>query len=275
MQQLPVPQKIEWVPQKAEHTEKVVIEPCYPGYGMTLGTALRRILLSSLSGSAPVAVKIKGVLHEFSAMSGVKEDVMDIILAIKKIRLKLFSEEEVRLTMKASGQKEVKAKDIDKNALVEIANPSEHLATLTSSDAELEMEIFVRPGRGYLPVEDRGHEEREIGKILIDALFSPITNVGFKVEHIRVGEMTNFERLILTIATDGTITPREAFLKAIEILEEQFRAIKAPYLPASDGKETPEETSDVMKTEETAKEVTASEGEEEKPKKRGRKKKIE
>ncbi len=233
MEQIPFPSNIAWKPGNQEHEEIVTIEPCYPGYGVTLGNAIRRVLLSSLPGAAVVAVKIDGVLHEFSTLDHVKEDSMSLILNLKNIRLKMHEVEEARLYLKASGIKTVTAGDIAKNASVEIVNPEAVIATLTDKKAKLDMEIVVRRGRGYLAVEDRGHEEqREIGNIMIDALFSPVVNVGLKVEDQRVGEMTNYERLVLTILTDGILTPQEAFLESVEILIQQFESLKGSLLPA-------------------------------------------
>jgi DNA-directed RNA polymerase subunit alpha len=186
------------------------------------------VFLSSLSGAAVTAVKIKGVLHEFSTIPNVKEDIVQIILALKTVHFKMYGQEEIRLSLQFSGAGEAKAKDISKNASVEILNPEVTVATLTSPEAELEMEIFLRQGRGYLSTEEREHEEKEIGKILVDALFSPVLNAGLRVENIRVGEMTNYERLILTVETNGIVTPQEAFKQSVEILIQKFKALLEP-----------------------------------------------
>ncbi len=223
MEPILLPTKIEYQEDKEEKNKgTIVIEPCYPGYGTTWGNALRRVLLSSLEGAAVTAVKIKGVKHEFSTIPFVKEDVLEIILNLKQLRMKIFTDEEIRLSLKAKGEKKVYAKDIEKNALVEIVNPDLLIATLTDKKADLEMEIFVKKGRGYVPVEERRGEAREIGKILIDSVFSPIKRVGMRIENVRVGEKTNFDRLTLSIETDKTITPLEAFIKAAEMLKDQF-----------------------------------------------------
>ena len=223
MEQIPLPTKIEYQEDKENKNKGVVIvEPCYPGYGTTWGNAIRRVLLSSLVGGAVTAVKIKGVKHEFSTIPFVKEDVLEIILNLKQLRMKIFSDEEIRLSLSVQGEKKVYARDIKKDALVEIANPDLLIATLTDKKAKLEMEIFVKKGMGYVPVEERRGEEREIGKILIDSIFTPIKSVGFKIENVRVGEKTNFDRLILPIETDGTITPLEAFFQATELLKNHF-----------------------------------------------------
>lgn len=196
----------------------MIVEPCFHGYGTTLGNALRRVLLSSLPGAAVTAVKIKGITHEFQAMEHVKEDGLEIILNLKTLRLKLFTEEPVKLTLKASGEKVVTAKDIQGDAQVEIVNPSLKIATLTDPKGSLEMELTVSRGRGYRPTEERVKENHELGVIAIDALFSPIRNVGYRVENTRVGEITNYDKLIMTIETDGSIEPEEAVRASAKIL---------------------------------------------------------
>lgn len=223
MENLPLPNKVEYQEDKKNKNKgEIIIEPCYPGYGTTWGNALRRVLLSSLSGGAVTAVKIKGVKHEFSTIPFVKEDVLEIVLNLKQLRIKIFTDEEIRLSLAAKGEKNVYAKDIEKDSRVEIANPDLLIATLTDKKAKLEMEIFVKRGIGYVPVEERKNEEREVGKILIDSIFTPIRQVGLKIENVRVEEKTNFDRLIIPIETDGTIRPIEAFIQASHLLEEQF-----------------------------------------------------
>lgn len=203
----------------------VTIEPCYPGYGTTIGNALRRVLLSSLPGSAVVAVKIKGVTHEFSTIPGVKEDVVEIIMNMKLIRFKLHNQKEAKVTLKIKGEKDVKAKDIKVTSDVEVVNQEAHIATLTDKSAELEMEIFINSGRGYLPVESMEKKKLELGVITIDAVFTPVRNVNFEVENVRVGQMTNYERLKLGVTTDGTIKPEEATKIAAQILFDHFNFI--------------------------------------------------
>ena len=192
----------------------LVVEPCFHGYGTTLGNALRRVLLSSLTGAAVTAVRIKGATHEFQAIDGVKEDVLEIILNLKGLRLKCHSDQPVKLTLKAKGEGVVTADDIDKNADVDIVNRDLKIATLTDAKATLEMEITVSRGRGYSPTEERHSEGAELGTIAIDSLFSPVRTVGYKVENTRVGEITNYDKLTMTIETDGTITPDEAVKSA-------------------------------------------------------------
>ena len=200
----------------------LIVEPCFHGYGTTLGNALRRVLLSSLTGAAVTAVKIKGVSHDFQPIENVKEDALKIILNLKMLRLKVFSDQPVKLTLKASGEKTVTASDIEANAEVEVMNPDLEIATLTDKKATLEMELTVGRGRGYLPTEERINEHHDIGTIAIDALFSPVRNVGYRVENTRVGEITNYDKLIMTIETDGTITAEQAVRESAKVLIDHF-----------------------------------------------------
>jgi DNA-directed RNA polymerase subunit alpha len=197
------------------------IEPLFPGYGMTLGNSLRRVILSSLPGVAVTAVKIEGISHEFSTIPNVKEDVVEIILNLKQLSVKLHSDEEY-LTLSANGAGEVTAKSIKANSNVEIANPDLHIATLDNKSAKLEMEIKVEKGRGFVPVEKREGEKLSVGMIAIDALYAPIKKVRYNVEATRVGQMTDLDKLIIEVETDGTITPREAVEQASEILVDHF-----------------------------------------------------
>lgn len=221
MKDIKLPQKIE-ISKTQNNTATLVIEPCFPGYGLTLGNALRRVLLSSLGGGAVTAVKIKGVDHEFSSVPHVKEDVVEIILNLKKLRFKLHADDPVKVTLKAKGEKKVTAKEIKTTSDVETANPDQHIATLTNKKADLDMELTVVAGRGFNPVEQREGEKREIGEIAIDTVFTPIKKVNYNIENIRVGEMTNFDKLNITIETDGTMTPKDAFEEAAAILVDHF-----------------------------------------------------
>lgn len=198
-----------------------VIEPLLPGYGTTLGNSLRRVLLSSLPGAAPVAVKIEGADHEFSTIAGVKEDIIEIILNIKKIRLQCHSNEPVVLKLNKKGAGEVTASDFEKNPQVTIVDPNHHLATLNNK-GRLNMEIIVELGRGYQPIELRREQKMPLGTIALDAIFTPIRKINYRVENTRVGGMTNFDKLIFEITTDGTITPSESFKTASKILSEHF-----------------------------------------------------
>lgn len=219
MENILLPSRIQYDNTERPNEGVLTVEPCFHGYGTTLGNALRRVLLSSLPGAAVTAVKMKGVNHEFQAVKGVKEDALEIILNVKSIRLKCFSEEPVKLTLSISGAKTVTAGDIAPNADVEIMNPDLVLATVTDNGAGFEMELTVRRGRGYTTSEDRvGEAPREIGTIAIDALFSPVRNVGYRVENTRIGEITNYDKLIMNIETDGTISPKEAVDESAKIL---------------------------------------------------------
>ncbi|MBI4038270.1 DNA-directed RNA polymerase subunit alpha [Candidatus Daviesbacteria bacterium] len=209
-----------------ENFAKLTIEPLEKGFGHTLGNSLRRVLLSSLEGSAVTSVKIDGVSHQFSTIEGVSEDVIEIILNIKKIRVRVYSDKPIKLTVKASGKKEVKAKDLEISGDGEIANPDQHLASLNDPKAKLSMELTAQKGRGYSVAEER--KTNEIGAIAVDALFSPIEAVDYSVEPTRVGRSTDFDKLNLEVTTDGTIKPVEAVFEAAKILSTTFRKIYEP-----------------------------------------------
>ncbi len=202
-----------------------VVEPLHSGYGMTLGNSLRRVILSSLGGAAVTAVKIDSVAHEFSTIEGVKEDVVEIILNLKKLRFRVFSDEPQFLVLAVSKKGEITASDIKTTADVEIVNPDQIIATLDKDKTKLGMEIKVEKGRGYVPVENREAEKLEVGMIAVDALYSPVVRVRYNVENTRVGQMTDLDRLVMEIETDGTITPHDAIRQAAEILVEHFRVV--------------------------------------------------
>lgn len=228
MEQLILPSTFTWQEGTKLNERRLVIEPCYFGYGTSLGNALRRVLLSSLPGAAATAVKIDGVSHEFSTITNVQEDVMQILLNVKQLRLKVFTDEPVRLILEANGKRAVTASDIVAQSDVEIVNPDLHIASLTHADANLRVEIFARRGRGYSTTDMRGKERLELGTMAIDAVFTPIRSVGFRVENTRVGEITNYDRLILTVETDGTMTPEEAVHQASRLLIDHFTLIIEP-----------------------------------------------
>jgi DNA-directed RNA polymerase subunit alpha len=209
---------------KSEENKAIFeIEGLYPGYGVTLGNALRRVLLSSLPGAAVTGVKINGVHHEFSTIPYVMEDVIEIILNLRQIRFKIHVEQPAKLLLSAKGEKTVKAGDIKTTSDIEIINKDIVIANLTSKKAELEIEMEVESGFGFVPVESRKKAKLEIGLIAVDAAFSPLKKVNFEVENMRVGDRTDYNRLRLDIETDGSISPEEAFQKANEILIEQFK----------------------------------------------------
>jgi len=209
-----------------ENHSKFEILGCYPGYGATLGNAIRRVLLSSLEGAAARSVKIKGVSHEFTSIPGVMEDAVQILLNLKQLRFRLHGDETVKVTLKAKGEGDVKAGDIKAPSSVEIVNPDQRIATLTDKKAEFEMELEIGKGIGYVPVEAREHEEREIGMIALDAIYTPVRRVNYEIENMRVGKRTDYDKVSIEVVTDGSITPEEAFAKAIAILVEQFSAIR-------------------------------------------------
>jgi len=198
------------------------IKPCYPGYGITIGNALRRVLLSSIPGTAITSIKITGVKHEFSTIPYIMEDVVNIILNIKQINLIMHTREPQTLHLSVKGEKRVLARDIKTTADVEIVNKNALIATLTDKKASLEMELKVEKGLGYYPVEQRTEQVGEIGVIAMDAFFTPIKKVNYTVENIRIGKRTDFNKLILEIETDGSITPEHAFIKAANMLVEHF-----------------------------------------------------
>jgi len=201
------------------------IEGLYTGFGLTLGNAFRRALFSSLPGAAITQLKVKGAKHEFSTIPGLKEDVVELTLNFKKVRFKFFADEPQLLSLKAKGEKEVKAGDIKTNPQVEIVNPELHLATLTDKKAELDIELTIEKGLGYLPVAEQKFERLAVGTIVIDAIFSPVTKVNCSVENMRVGERTDFNRLKIEIETDGSLTPSQALHKTANVLKDHFEKI--------------------------------------------------
>lgn len=203
-----------------------LIEPLEQGYGHTLGNALRRVLLNSLPGAAITQVKIAGVRHKFSTLAGLKEDMIEFVLNIKQIRVKYEGEKAIKLKLEKNGPGEVKAGDIKTPAQVEIANKDQTLANLADRKAKLKAEFQVETGVGYLPAEERKTEK--IGVILVDAAFSPVRRVNYRVEATRVGRRTNLDRLVLEITTDGTIKPSQALKKAAETLMAFFNQIVKP-----------------------------------------------
>ncbi len=206
-----------------ERYGKYEVQPLESGYGITLGNALRRVLLSSLPGAAITSIKIDGVYHEFSDIPNIKEDVTELILNTKKIRVRSFSQDPVMLRLDVNGQRDVTAADIYCPSDVEIVNPELHLATLDSKDAHLSMEFSVERGKGYIPSDQK--DGLPIGVIPVDAIFTPIEKVVYNTEHTRVGQMINYDRLLLEIWTDGTITPGDALQQASEILVKHFSLI--------------------------------------------------
>lgn len=216
------------VDKESANFAQVTIEPLEAGFGHTLGNSLRRVLLTSLPGAAVTSIKIDGVSHRFSTIDGILEDVIEIILNIKKIRLNVHSEKGVKLSARISGKRELKAKDFEIEGDGEIINPEAHIAALTDAKSKLNIEMHADSGKGYSVSDER--KSNEIGVISVDALFSPVISANYSVEPTRVGRRTDFDKLMIDVTTDGTITPLEAVNSAAKILSESFRKIYEPDL---------------------------------------------
>lgn len=234
------------------------IDNLYPGYGHTLGNSLRRIILSSIPGGAITTIKIDGISHEFSTIAGVKEDVIAFILNLKKVRIAISDGEEHTVSLSVKGIKEVTAGDLVCPGQVEILNPEQHLLEMTAKDANITAELTVQNGLGYVPKEVIQKDRVDIGIIAIDAIFTPIRRVNYEVENMRVGDRTDFNRLRITIETDGALTPREALERSVTIMIQQLKSVvgfreeeEIPVTPHSSEKleeEMHEDDTDVMKT---------------------------
>ncbi len=198
------------------------IEALYPGYGTTIGNSLRRVLLSSLSGAAITEVKIKSVQHEFSTMAGVEEDVVSILMNLKQLRFKMHSDEPQKAQLIIKGEKEITGSDFKLPSQIELINKDAHILTVTDKKTEVEMEIVVEKGFGYELVERRKKDKLAVGVIALDAIYTPVRKISYKVENMRVGDRIDFDRLVLTVETDGTITPTEAFVQASETLQDHY-----------------------------------------------------
>jgi len=258
---LPLPPKVI---QKGENQAIFEIQGFYPGYGVTIGNALRRVLLSSLEGVAVTEVKIKGVPHEFSTIPGVLEDVIMILLNLKNLRFKIHEGQMQKVELSVKGEKEVRGSDFKLFPQIELANPDLHLATITDRRTELNIEITIEKGLGYEPKDQRkikrgtgSPQATEIGSVVLDAIFTPIKNVNFQVENMRVGERTDFDKLSLEIETDGTITPEEAFYKASDILIRHFNVIFEGKIPVSQESVIKEGDKETAKKKPKTKEVKA------------------
>ncbi len=210
------------------------IDGLYPGYGHTLGNSLRRIILSSIPGVAITAVKIGGVDHEFSTLKGVKEDVINIILNLKKVRFKVTTDSEYTVELKVKGIKEVSAADIKVPGQVEVLNPEQYIASVTDKATDLSIEMKIQKGLGFVPKEIIQKDKVEIGTIALDAIFTPIRRVNYEVENMRVGDRTDFNKLKISIETDGSITPKDTLEKSIFIMIEQLKAVVGFEEPAEE-----------------------------------------
>lgn len=212
------------VDDHAASSATFTVEPLHSGYGMTLGNSLRRVLLSSISGAAVTSFKIEGVTHEFTTIKGVKEDVVDIMLNLKGIRFRVYGDDTQHLRIVKKGKGAVTAKDIETNADVEVVNPEHVIATVDDDKANFVMDLTVEIGRGYRTIEE-GTAKKASDMIALDAVFTPVLRVRYKVENTRVGQVTDLDKLLLTIDTDGSITPRDAFEEAAAILVNQYTAL--------------------------------------------------
>lgn len=226
MENLLLPSKVEFKEGEQGNIGVVTLSPCYYGYGTTLGNALRRVLLSSLPGAAVESFKLKGTQHEFSTIEGVKEDVVEIMLNLKQLVVKIYSEEPVTLTLSKKGKGPVTAADFEKNSAVEVINKDLVIANLTA-DKNFELEVNVGMGRGFRTVEEKDKQLVDLGTILIDSIYTPVKDVGYHVEYTRVGDITNYEKLSLTIETNGSISPKTALQQATDILTEHFRIVSS------------------------------------------------
>jgi len=213
------------VVSEAEFHGVYEIDGLFPGYGHTLGNSLRRIILASLPGATITQVKIDGVSHEFSTISGINEDVITMLLNLKRVRFKLHGEGPITISLKKSGLGKVTAADINSPSQVEILNPAQHIAEITAKGTTLDMDITIERGLGYVPREVHQRDKVEIGTIALDAVFTPIRRANYEVENMRVGDRTDYNRLRLSIETDGTLTPREALEQSIEIMIHQLKAV--------------------------------------------------
>ena len=227
---LQLPEEIKVVAKEGNRAT-FEISPLMPGYGATIANPLRRVLLSSLNGTAVTSIKIKGVEHEFSTIPGVLEDVIEIILNVKKLRFKLHGEGPVKVTLEASGEKKVTGKFIKLTSDVELINEDQHIATLTDKKTTLSMELEIERGMGYVSIEQRRKEKLPIGVIAIDAVFSHVRSVNFSVENKRVGDRIDYNKIVMEIETDGSIQPEQALKSASEILLDHFKIVSEVVVP--------------------------------------------
>jgi len=222
MENILLPSTIEFKETDIKHTAQVVVTPCHYGYGTTIGNALRRVLLSSLPGAAVESIKINGVQHEFSAIEGVQEDLIEIILNMKQLAVKSHADDTIKLTLSKKAIGPVTAADFEKNSDIEIANPELVICNLTSNKKAFDMEITIGKGRGFVAASEKDTLHYDLGTIAIDSLYSPIRDVGYNVDLTRVGDVTDYEKLTVTVTTNGTITPKQAIGQSTKILMDHF-----------------------------------------------------
>lgn len=220
------PEKFEIIPDENNpYSISMVIEPLSSGYGLTIGNALRRIILNSIEGTAPIAVKLKGAKHEFDVVEGIKEDLIEIIINIKNVVFKSYSDSPVVLEIKKTGIGDVLASDIKLNSDVDILTPDTKIATITKEGITFDMKIWIDKGVGFYPTEERKEEIGDIDVITVDTIFNPVLSANFTVENARVGEDVDLDKVILSVRTDGSIGPREAIFNAISILKDHLTLI--------------------------------------------------
>ena len=228
LQEIYLPEEID-IANESANTDTFVIKPYHPGYGSTIGNALRRVLLSSLPGAAITQMKIEKIDHEFSALEGVQEDIVSIMLNIKGIRVSSTSKGPIEISLKKTEKGLVTAKDFTVPPEVTVINPDHVIATLTADNAEFELTCTIEQGRGYVPSETQDPKARFIGTIALDAAFTPVERVSFSVENVRVGQATDYHTLKMTITTDGSITPKEALEQAASILRDHFAQLTGDF----------------------------------------------
>lgn len=224
MENLLLPSKVEFLQSDTPNMGSVTIMPCYHGYGATLGNALRRVLLSSLPGAAVESFKIRGIQHEFTTVEGVKEDVVEIMLNLKQMVVKVYIDEPITLSLSKKGPGVVTAADFEKNSNAEIINSEMVIANLTNNKI-FELEVTVGSGRGFKAAEEKDRQNFDLGTIMIDSIYTPVRDVGYFIEFVRVGDITNYEKLTLNIETTGTISPSEAVRQATQILMDHFSVL--------------------------------------------------
>ena len=227
---LQLPEQLKVVSKEGNRAVFEIL-PLLPGYGPTIANPLRRVLLSSLTGAAITSIKIKGVEHEFSTISGVLEDTIEIILNVKKLRFKLHGDGPVKITLDASGEKQLTGKDIKLTSDVELINEDQHIATLTEKKSSFNLELEIEKGIGYVSVEQRRKDKLPIGVIAVDAIFSPVKMVNFSVENIRVGERIDYNKVVMEVETDGSIQPEKAMKDAADILVDHFKVVAEIQVP--------------------------------------------
>ncbi|PIR78366.1 MAG: DNA-directed RNA polymerase subunit alpha [Candidatus Magasanikbacteria bacterium CG10_big_fil_rev_8_21_14_0_10_36_16] len=220
-----LPSTIEFKDTDKLNTTELIITPCHQGYGTTVGNSLRRVLLSSIEGAAVEAMKVGGIQHEFSAIEGIMEDVIEISQNLKQMAIISHSDSPVTLSLTRKAKGEITAGDFEKNSDIEIINKDLKIATMTDDKKEFNLEIIIGKGLGYVPVSEKESKNLDLGTILIDSFYSPVKDVGYKVENTRVGDITDYEKVILTIETNGTVAPKETVERATKILMDHYSLI--------------------------------------------------